>query len=139
MYGKTQLCANLRACGEDLCKGKLRDELSARGKLRVLQEEIQHFISMSDEPQIRAIAFLLSVWIDRYYFNLSADFPSEISESVTGIRHRLLIDKVGPILRDLSDALLRNGESLFACVTSLLVAYLDAVGSVSKLVEEVQK
>jgi len=134
---REQVTTALRACGEDLCKGELHDKLRNKGRLRILQGEMRPALGLREDALLRAVAFIVFVWIDRYYFNLSGTFPSQISEDVAKIRRRMLVEKTGPALKDLADALGKSAaEAILTSLADVLGAYLDSLADVEKIAEE---
>lgn len=124
---REDLARILRSCGAGLRSGQSVDITRKKAWLRELQEEARGMTMSKTDPELRTVAFAICLWIDHYYFNMSGTFPSQISESIGEVRHRLLTESVGPSLLTLAENLSCADRLNFDSIVNLFTAYLDAL------------
>ena len=131
---KERIAQCLQRRGELLCAGVEDSHLST---LRELERELRQLLKPGVDDQVRAPAFLVCVWIEKYYANLSGVFPSEISEQVSEIRGRLIKERAGPLFQTMGKGFAEDEANVvMETCFRLLMTFLDSVEETRVVAEE---
>ncbi len=123
----------LRASLEE-CARQLSQTSHNGAPLRSLQRELVSLYGKAGtNVRIRAIAYMLHVWIDRYYSQLAGGIAPAISEQILNVRTEMLSSVVVPALVRLSTADATDSGVVWESMERLYISFLDAMGKVATL------
>lgn len=125
-----RIASHFLVCGEALCQGNFTNA----APLRTLQDNLRPVLDSGTDKHLRAVAFMICIWVEKYYFHLSGGFPSRISEGVKKVRHTLLQDNAGPLLKAMGNAI-RKPEDVLTIYAELVDVYLRALREVAAIAE----
>lgn len=120
------------------CATELLNESRDGAPLRRLQAALRGYSRDSDQdPEGRVIAYLLNVWIEKYYAQLAGWVPPELSKGMHGLRLSLTKENAAPLLRLVAETLNKSSDSPWPAMQDLFHAYLRTLDAAELLTPNV--